>query len=61
MTTTQQWFESDMTLQEVIKKELSPPVYDKMDLAIYRGSVRLQERANHMRVLSEVCERANKM
>lgn len=48
------WFESDMTLQEVIKKELSPPVYDKMDLAIYRGSVRLQERANHMRVLSEL-------
>jgi len=48
------WFPSDLTLQEVIKRQLSEPVYDKMDIAIYRGSVRLQERANHMRVLSEI-------
>jgi len=48
------WFPSDLTLQECIKLEFSAPVYDKMDLAIYRGQVRLQERANHMRVLSEI-------
>lgn len=48
------WFPTDMSLREVISAELSPPLFEKLDLAIYRGSVRLQERASHMRALSEV-------
>lgn len=48
------WFPLDLTLKDVIKRELSDPLYDKLDLAIYRGSVKLQERAGHMRALSEI-------
>lgn len=48
------WFPVDQTLKEVCKAELSAPVFEKLDLAIYRGSVRLQERASHMRALSEI-------
>lgn len=48
------WFPSDLTLREVIKHELSHALYDKLDLAIYRGGVKLQERASHMRCLSEL-------
>mmetsp|Transcript_13195 Transcript_13195/g.25629 ORF Transcript_13195/g.25629 Transcript_13195/m.25629 type:complete len:243 (+) Transcript_13195:139-867(+) len=48
------WFGNDDTLEERIRKEWSPPLWEKVDTAIYRGSVQLRERAAHMRLLSEV-------
>lgn len=48
------WFPEDMSLNELIKRDLSEPLYEKVDTAIYRGSCLLRERASHMRALSEV-------
>jgi hypothetical protein len=48
------WFaDRDDTLYNIIRREFSRAIYDKVDTAIYRGTVKLRERAAHMRLLSE--------
>lgn len=49
------WFSNpDKTLGELVQDQLSEPLWEKLDTAIYRGGVKLRERAAHMKLLSEV-------
>lgn len=48
------WFPGGLTLQQICQRDFSPPVYEKIDTAIYRGGVKLRDRAAHMRLLGDL-------
>lgn len=48
------WLPDNMTLEEVMKREFSSPLWEKIDLAVYRGKKGQRERAAHRRLLLEL-------